>query len=51
MTCPVYRGPLVNEWERGEVVCALCGLAAAESAVDVWPERREAAKRLLTDAV
>ena len=50
-------GPLVYDRERGEVVCAQCGLVVAESAVDVGPGRRvfdgrvEAAKRLLTDAV
>ncbi len=33
-------GPLVNDRERGEVVCAQCGLVVAESAVDVGPEWR-----------
>jgi transcription initiation factor TFIIB len=38
--CPVCRGPLITDRERGEVVCALCGLVVAESTVDVGPERR-----------
>jgi transcription initiation factor TFIIB len=28
----------VNDWERGEVVCAQCGLVVAEAAVDTGPE-------------
>ncbi len=40
MRCPVCGGALVNDWERGEVVCVQCGVESAE-----------AAKRLLTDAV
>jgi transcription initiation factor TFIIB len=54
--CPVCGDSLVNDWERGEVVCAQCGLVVAEAAVDTGPERRvfdgwvEAAKRLLTGA-
>ena len=57
MRCPVCGGSLVNDRERGEVVCAQCGLVVAESATDVGPEWRvfdgrvEAAKRLLTGAV
>ncbi len=56
MRSPVCSGPLVNDWERGEVVCVQCGLVVAESATGVGPERRvfdgwvEAAKRLLTGA-
>ncbi len=38
--CPVCGGPLVNDRERGETVCAQCGLVVAESAVDVGPEWR-----------
>jgi transcription initiation factor TFIIB len=38
--CPVCGGPLVNDRERGEVVCAQCGLVVAESAVDMGPEWR-----------
>jgi len=38
--CPVCGGPLVDDKERGEVVCAQCGLVVAESAVDTGPEWR-----------
>jgi transcription initiation factor TFIIB len=38
--CPVCGGPLVNDRERGETVCAQCGLVVAESAVDTGPEWR-----------
>ncbi len=38
--CPVCGGPLITDRERGEVVCAQCGLVVAESAVDVGPEWR-----------
>jgi transcription initiation factor TFIIB len=38
--CPACGGPLVNDRERGEVVCAQCGLVVAESAVDKGPEWR-----------
>jgi transcription initiation factor TFIIB len=38
--CPVCGGPLVTDRERGEVVCAQCGLVVAESAVDMGPEWR-----------
>jgi transcription initiation factor TFIIB len=38
--CPVCGGPLVNDRERGEAVCAQCGLVVAESTVDVGPEWR-----------
>jgi len=38
--CPACGGPLVTDRERGEVVCAQCGLVVAEAAVDVGPEWR-----------
>jgi transcription initiation factor TFIIB len=38
--CPACGGSLVNDRERGEVVCAQCGLVVAESAVDTGPEWR-----------
>jgi transcription initiation factor TFIIB len=38
--CPACGGPLVTDLQRGEVVCAQCGLVVAESAVDVGPEWR-----------
>jgi transcription initiation factor TFIIB len=38
--CPVCGGPLVTDRERGEVVCAQCGLVVAESTVDTGPEWR-----------
>jgi transcription initiation factor TFIIB len=38
--CPVCGGPLVNDGERGETVCAQCGLVVAEAAVDTGPEWR-----------
>jgi transcription initiation factor TFIIB len=38
--CPACGGPLVTDRERGEVVCAQCGLVVAESTVDVGPEWR-----------
>jgi len=38
--CPACGGPLVNDRERGETVCAQCGLVVAESAVDTGPECR-----------
>ncbi|MFZ8808368.1 MAG: TFIIB-type zinc ribbon-containing protein [Pyrobaculum sp.] len=38
--CPVCGGPLVTDLQRGEVVCAQCGLVVAESAVDTGPEWR-----------
>jgi transcription initiation factor TFIIB len=40
MRCPVCGGPLVTDLQRGEVVCAQCGLVVAESAVDMGPEWR-----------
>ncbi len=36
--CPACGGPLVTDRERGEVVCAQCGLVVAESAVYTGPE-------------
>jgi transcription initiation factor TFIIB len=38
--CPVCGGPLVNDRERGETVCAQCGLVVVELAVDTGPEWR-----------
>jgi transcription initiation factor TFIIB len=38
--CPACGGPLVDDRERGETVCAQCGLVVAESAVDMGPEWR-----------
>ena len=38
--CPACGGPLVTDLQRGEVVCAQCGLVVAEAAVDVGPEWR-----------
>jgi len=38
--CPSCGGTLVTDRERGEVVCAQCGLVVAESAVDTGPEWR-----------
>jgi len=38
--CPACGGPLVTDLQRGEVVCARCGLVVSESAVDVGPEWR-----------
>jgi transcription initiation factor TFIIB len=38
--CPACGGPLATDLERGEVVCAQCGLVVAESAVDTGPEWR-----------
>jgi transcription initiation factor TFIIB len=37
--CPVCGGPVITDRERGEVVCAQCGLVVAE-AVDTGPEWR-----------
>ena len=50
MRCPVCGGPLVTDRERGEVVCAQCGLVVAEAAVDTGPEWRtfEKEKRVRT---
>ena len=38
--CPACGGPLVDDRERGETVCAQCGLVVAESTVDTGPEWR-----------
>jgi transcription initiation factor TFIIB len=38
--CPVCGGPVITDRERGEVVCAQCGLVVAEAAVDTGPEWR-----------
>jgi transcription initiation factor TFIIB len=48
--CPVCGGPLATDRERGEVVCAQCGLVVAEAAVDMGPEWRtfEKEKRVRT---
>jgi transcription initiation factor TFIIB len=40
MRCPACGGPLATDLQRGEVVCAQCGLVVAESAVDTGPEWR-----------
>ncbi len=37
---PVCGGPLVNDLQRGEVVCAQCGLVVAEESIDTGPEWR-----------
>jgi transcription initiation factor TFIIB len=37
---PSCGSPLVDDRERGEVVCAQCGLVVAESTVDMGPEWR-----------
>jgi len=48
--CPACGGPLVTDLQRGEVVCAQCGLVVAEAAVDTGPEWRvfEKEKRVRT---
>jgi transcription initiation factor TFIIB len=38
--CPDCGGPVITDIERGETVCAQCGLVVSESAVDVGPEWR-----------
>jgi transcription initiation factor TFIIB len=38
--CPACGGPLVTDLQRGEVVCAQCGLVVSEAAVDTGPEWR-----------
>ncbi len=40
MRCPVCGGPVITDRERGETVCAQCGLVVAESTVDTGPEWR-----------
>jgi transcription initiation factor TFIIIB Brf1 subunit/transcription initiation factor TFIIB len=39
MRCPVCGGPLVSDLQRGEVVCAQCGLVV-DGVVDMGPEWR-----------
>jgi len=48
--CPACGGPVITDRERGEVVCAQCGLVVAESTVDTGPEWRvfEKEKRVRT---
>jgi len=48
--CPACGGPLVNDREKGEVVCAQCGLVVAE-AVDMGPEWRSFDKEKRVRAV
>jgi len=38
--CPACGGPLITDLQKGEVVCAQCGLVVAEAAVDMGPEWR-----------
>jgi transcription initiation factor TFIIB len=38
--CPACGDPLATDRERGETVCAQCGLVVVESAVDTGPEWR-----------
>jgi transcription initiation factor TFIIB len=38
--CPVCGGRLITDLQRGEVVCARCGLVVAEAVVDTGPEWR-----------
>jgi transcription initiation factor TFIIB len=38
--CPACGGPLITDLQRGEVVCAQCGLVLAEAVVDTGPEWR-----------
>jgi len=48
--CPACGGPLVTDLQRGEVVCAQCGLVVAEETIDTGPEWRvfEKEKRVRT---
>jgi len=48
--CPVCGGPLVTDRERGETVCAQCGLVVAEETINTGPEWRvfEKEKRVRT---
>jgi len=48
--CPVCGGPLINDLQRGEVVCAQCGLVVVEETIDMGPEWRvfEKEKRVRT---
>jgi transcription initiation factor TFIIB len=38
--CPACGGPVITDLQRGEVVCAQCGLVVAEAVVDTGPEWR-----------
>jgi len=38
--CPACGGPLVTDLQKGEVVCAKCGLVVAEETIDMGPEWR-----------
>ncbi len=38
--CPDCGGPVITDLERGEVVCAQCGLVVAEATIDTGPEWR-----------
>jgi len=38
--CPACGGRLVTDLQRGEVVCAQCGLVVAEETIDMGPEWR-----------
>ncbi len=38
--CPACGDRLITDLQRGEVVCAQCGLVVAESTVDTGPEWR-----------
>jgi transcription initiation factor TFIIB len=48
--CPACGGPLITDLQRGEVVCAKCGLVVAEETIDMGPEWRvfEKEKRVRT---
>jgi len=48
--CPACGGSLVTDLQRGEVVCAQCGLVVAEETIDTGPEWRvfEKEKRVRT---
>jgi transcription initiation factor TFIIB len=36
--CPVCGGRLITDLQRGEVVCAQCGLVVVEASIDTGPE-------------
>jgi transcription initiation factor TFIIB len=38
--CPVCGGSVITDLQRGEVVCAQCGLVVAEETIDTGPEWR-----------
>jgi transcription initiation factor TFIIB len=40
MRCPACGGRLITDLQRGEVVCAQCGLVVAEETIDTGPEWR-----------